>query len=111
MYRHNLSNGNLTWSTGVPAYTHCHGTAGWHVLPVQNAVQAAMRPRDWAALNNYFCKWRIKGFKIECANFNAEELRPGTTGTIDSSTIPNLYMECYVDSDHLLPGYEVDFLR
>ena len=113
MYRHQFKNEVETWPGGIAKYATNTDGGGWFVLPIQNSVTAAMRPRDWQALNAYFCKWRIKGFKVECSNFNAQELRPvtGQSAGLDATTIPNLYFECYVDADHLLPGYEQDFMR
>jgi hypothetical protein len=112
IFRHAFDSENEDWQGATRHYEMANpttGNGGWRVLPIQNAVQAAMRPRDWVALNNYFCKWRIKSVKVECSNFNCEELRPDEKGAIQATTIPNLYFECYVDSDHLLPGYEQDF--
>ena len=105
MYRHRAEKGlnqqNITVSGDK--------TGGWKVLPIQNAIQAAVKPRDWAALNNLSCKWRIKNFSVECTNFNAQEFRASTTQIVNE-TIPNIFLECYVDTDKDLPGYEEDFL-
>lgn len=108
MYRHSIDVvANGYDPAVVPANRATSG--GWTVLPIQNAAIAAMRPRDWAALNNLACKWKIKSFGLNASNFNCVESE-AQTNKVETATIPNLFLEGYVDHDHDLPGYEGDFL-
>lgn len=85
-------------------------TGCWKVLPIQNCWTAAMKPTDCVALGNLSNKFRVKSCSVECSNFNAQEINT-TLNAEQTATIPNLFLECYVDADKDLPGYETDFLQ
>lgn len=108
MYRHRVKMLANTQPNTVAG--NAKETGAWVVLPIQNAWPAALKPTDLVGLGNLSQKFKITSYSVECSNFNAQELTPATN-LVASATIPNLFLECYVDIDRDLPGYEVDFLN
>jgi hypothetical protein len=106
MYRHRVKAQN---SNQVDCEPYTNTKAPRVVLPIQNAWTAAIKPTDLVGLSNLSNKFAITSCSVECSNFNAQEL-DATTAQVATATIPNLFLECYVDIDRDLPGYEQDFL-
>lgn len=81
----------------------------WSVLPIQNCSIAALKNSDWMWLNQCSVALRVLSMGVECTNWQFRSYE-AQNNEIQTNTIPNNYIQVYTDTQHQLPGYDIDFL-